>query len=538
VKRKTGKCLLKLFAGVWVVLFVIWASVILWLGPNHVKGRLFDKLSTFWDGPIEIERIGFGFFGPITANSITLKDKTGRSCMKAEGMTLLFHQWPSRDPQLTGIALDRLDLRVHLENGGADFPFKKTTSSAAGQQGTSDPLETFTVNNLAVHLSNAKTDSIILDELPFSMHRNQTGYTLSVKQRSVSDSDHFGLSGHINSENDQIHLSLGFAKHISKKTSSAILSLLDLSLLHAFEGSLSADLVLTGTLAEFGDLQPAGMVRLTDGSIFKDQTVWAEELNTSVQINRSYVQVEKWTADSFGGQIEGSLEAEIKHNQLAQYHGQIKGDQLQASAVMGALTDTKTSSAGILAFDYTFAAEEGNLQQMKGQGRVTLDEVDYEMMRLAQKIIRTVSGNGSQAPKKSDALAIFETDGSIITFQKARLANDWVAMEVLPGGTLDIQTSRIDGHVIVALVKQIRDGLQRIPVVNLFAQFSDQMTSLRVQGYYSDMSNLKISKEPLRDVAKGTLDFFKGVATTGSDFIKTMGGRPSTLPKDRPTPSE
>jgi hypothetical protein len=292
-------------------------------------------------------------------------------------------------------------------------------------------------------------------------------------------------------------------------------------------------MTLTGTLADVGNIQPAGTVILTDCSVIKDQTVWAEKLNTSVQINGSHVQAEKWTADSFGGQIEGRLDASIKENKLAQFQGHIAGKDIQTSRVMEALTDTEKPSEGILAFDYTFTADQGNLQQMNGQGEIFLEQVDYEMMPVVQKIIRTVSLNGSKAQKKSNAVGVYETDGPIVTFQKARLANDWVAIEALRGGTLDLQTGRIDGHVIVAFVKQISDGLHGIPIVNLFVRFTDHLTCLRVKGYYSDVSNLKITKEPMRDVAKGTLDFFLGVAETGGDFIKTMAGRPRVLSKDR-----
>ena len=161
---------------------------------------------------------------------------------------------------------------------------------------------------------------------------------------------------------------------------------------------------------------------------------------------------------------------------------------------------------------------------MKGQGSISLEQVDYEMMPVVQKIIRTVSLNGSKTHTKPNAIGTFEIAESTATFQQARLANDWVAIEALPGGTFDLQTGQIDGYVIVAPIKHISEGLHSIPVVNLFVRFTDQLTCLRVRGNRSDVSNIKITKEPLWDVAKGTLDFFQGVADRGGDFIKTMAG--------------
>jgi hypothetical protein len=533
VKRKNGQSLLKFFAGVCVVLFVIWACVVFGLGPRHVKSRLINDISTFWDGPVTVDGIDFGLFHPITAKRVILENKTGTPCLEAKGVTLLFKEWPSRDPQLTGIALGGLDVRIQFEEGAVDLPFKKTTASSSGPQASSDPLGSFTVDDLAVYVTNAKGASVVLDDLSFSAVSQQRGYDLSLKQRSASDSDNFSLSGDINSDDSQVNLSLGLTKDVKKSLATGILSLLELPLPVEFEGSLSADMTLTGTLADVGNIQPAGTVILTDCSVIKDQTVWVEKINTSVQIKGSDVHIEKLTADSFGGQIEGRLEASIKEKKLAQFQGHITGKDIQNSGVMQALTDTEKPSEGSLAFDYTFTAEEGNLHQMKGQGTISLEQVDYEMIPIVQKIIRTVSRHSSKAQKKSNAIASFEIERSTATFQQARLANDWVAIDALPGGTLDLETGRVDGYVIVAPIKQISEGLHAIPVVNLFAHFTDQLTCLRVQGIRSDVSNIKITKEPVRDVAKGTLDFFKGVARTGGDFIKGMADSPGVLSKGK-----
>ena len=529
MKRKNGKSLLNFFAGVCVFLFVIWASVIFWLGPRHVKSRLIDDISTFWDGAVRVDGVDFGFFHPITAKRVILKNKTGKPCLEAKGVTLLFKEWPSRDPLLTGIALSRLDVRIQFEEGSADFPFKKTTASTSGQQESSVPLDSFTVDDLAVDVTNAKGASVVLDDLSFSAINQQTGYALSLKQRSASDSDNFSLSGDIDSDDSQINLSLGLTKDVKKSLATGILSLLDLPLPVEFEGSLSADMTLTGTLADVSKIHPAGTVILKDCSVIKNQAVWAEKINTTVQVNGSHVQVEKWTADSFGGQIEGIFDAEIKQKKLTQFHGQIKGNHIQISGVTKALTNTDKSSDGIMAFDYAFTADEGNLQQMNGQGAFSLEQVDYQLLTITQQIVRTVSRSGSKTHETSNVIGTFETAGPIVTFQKARLANDWVAIETLPGGTLDLETGRIDASVIIAPIKQISEGLHAVPVVNLFARFTDHLTCVRVQGNRSDASGIKITKEPLRDVAKGTLDFFRGAASTGGDFIKGMADSPGAL---------
>jgi hypothetical protein len=108
---------------------------------------------------------------------------------------------------------------------------------------------------------------VVLDDLAFSAVSQQTGYDLSLKQRSSSDSDNFSLSGDMNSNDSQVNLSLGLTKDVKKSLATGVLSLLELPLPVEFEGSLSADMTLTGTLADVGNIQPAGTVILTDCSV-------------------------------------------------------------------------------------------------------------------------------------------------------------------------------------------------------------------------------------------------------------------------------
>jgi hypothetical protein len=341
------KYLLGFICGVPIVLLLIWASVTFWFGPRYVEAGLTEDLSVFWDGKIIVDGIDFRLFHPITVDSIILENKTGKPCIQAKKVTLLFKKWPSSDPQLTGLKLDHLDLTLGVKKGNLDVPFRQTVLSPSGHEESSVPLDSFTVENLAIHLSNEKTVSMILDDLSFSAVHMPTGYELSLKQKFSNDSDNFLFSGSMIAKGSMPEFYLVLTKHISRHIAADILSLLDIPCPFEYEGNLSADIHFKGETADFGDIQPQGTIMLNDGSCVNDQKVWAEKLNAVVQLNGSYLQVEKWTADSFGGQVEGNLDAEMRQKNVTQLHGQITGKNIQASSVMGTSTVAKKTNTGI-----------------------------------------------------------------------------------------------------------------------------------------------------------------------------------------------
>ena len=124
-----AKFLLGFIGSILIFLLIIWTSVFFWLGPHYVQTRITDDIAAFWEGQVVIDGIDFRLFDPIRVSSIVLENKMGKACVRAEEVTLLFKRWPSRDPQLNGIKLDRLDLSIQFQGGVADLPLRKTALS-------------------------------------------------------------------------------------------------------------------------------------------------------------------------------------------------------------------------------------------------------------------------------------------------------------------------------------------------------------------------------------------------------------------------
>jgi len=111
--------------------------------------------------------------------------------------------------------------------------------------------------------------------------------------------------------------------------------------------------------------------------------------------------------------------------------------------------------------------------------------------------------------------ASFTMKGLVATVVGARLANPVAAIDVEPGGQVNIATHHLDLHAIAVPIKQIQDLSGAIPLVNQVARLKDRLTRVRIRGDWGAPPANLISKQPLNDIAEGTVGFFRGVASTG-----------------------
>lgn len=157
---------------------------------------------------------------------------------------------------------------------------------------------------------------------------------------------------------------------------------------------------------------------------------------------------------------------------------------------------------------------------VQGEIRATLDNVDTLVVPLVPDLMAQL-GQAALQPLRSDTqgfsqgAGVFSLAGGVLTFQSARLANPISALEFEPGGTINLRNKQLDFHVVGVALTALRDVLVKIPLVNLMVNFKDKIVRVRVKGPWDADSSTLISKEPVGDLAKGTTDFFKGVAESG-----------------------
>ncbi len=216
------------------------------------------------------------------------------------------------------------------------------------------------------------------------------------------------------------------------------------------------------------------------------------------------------------------------------------------------LLDVKSVSAGEL---FRAIAPKSKMEKGLVNGRVVIsatgislagfhlnslavaENVDFEVSPLFFSMFRMMGIKPQSAQGTSDLAIAFNIDYPVVTINRARLANRASAMDVEPGGTINLETEQIDFYVVGASLNNIRIALLA-PGRNL----AKRLTRLRVKGHWSDPPDKMVSKAPMTDLAKGTLGFFTDCLKVGGDFgkgiLRFFGPPPSQAePEDEPTTS-
>lgn len=102
------------------VLVLVAASAVAgkyWIIPASARQRFRDTILHYWDGTLEIDRMEGGYFSPIRATGLTLRDHEGRLWVRADSVTLSYTPLPSLSDQLSFSSIEGLELTLHIDSG-------------------------------------------------------------------------------------------------------------------------------------------------------------------------------------------------------------------------------------------------------------------------------------------------------------------------------------------------------------------------------------------------------------------------------------
>ena len=128
---------------------------------------------------------------------------------------------------------------------------------------------------------------------------------------------------------------------------------------------------------------------------------------------------------------------------------------------------------------------------------------------------------------RADVKAEFSIDGPVVKLKSGRLSSPMIAVEAMEGGTMNMENGRIDLYVIALSLRQVGKMLSLLPGGGLVNSFTDKLMRLHVMGDWNNRDSIRVTKEPLKDIAVGTTDFFKqavrGGGNIGGSLLKGVG---------------
>ncbi len=117
-----------------------------WVIPHSARESFIETIGHYWDGPVEIDTVEGGYFDPIRATGLTLRDRAGRVWARARSVTLNYTPLPSISDQLHLADIDGLELVLHTDNGSCRPPVRNVPDFLRWLEAQFS-IETFTVRD-------------------------------------------------------------------------------------------------------------------------------------------------------------------------------------------------------------------------------------------------------------------------------------------------------------------------------------------------------------------------------------------------------
>ncbi|HUS74255.1 MAG TPA: AsmA-like C-terminal domain-containing protein [Sedimentisphaerales bacterium] len=494
---------------------------LLLLVPSIVRQELIRGLSRFCDGPIEVDGVDINYYGPIYIDEIKLFDRTGREWLDAKGTTISLTNWPSRRPVVTHIEVDGLNLEIMATGTKPALPLKGPSARSTALNNKFD-LQRLIIKEAAITVADANGLKEVYDNLTLSATKKENFYNVLLNRIEPETSELLVVKGKINSQTFEANLSVQMKHTVQKLEMAFLFAALNIPKLSA-EGKLMADLTLTGCLKEPTGLKPAGIISFDGWKVLMNDNIIAANLATEARVKDRRFDFDNLTATVCNGDFTGSFYIEAKQSQPIEFGGQILAQKMSFLELTSALArQTKKATKGTVTLNCNFTAKGGDLKNLGGEGRILLDDADISVIPIIPLVFRTIGLAQLDPMKMSDVECTFSMSGPAVTIKSAHVANRFAAIKAEAGGTINLQTEKIDMYVVAVPLKQIDAVFQRVPVVNIFANLKDKLTRLHIRGSWSDPPKKLIAKEPIKDIKDSTVGFLKDVVTNSGQISQEM----------------
>ncbi|MHC4187431.1 MAG: hypothetical protein ACYSRQ_04480, partial [Planctomycetota bacterium] len=168
--------------------------------------------------------------------------------------------------------------------------------------------------------------------------------------------------------------------------------------------------------------------------------------------------------------------------------------------------------------EFVFSSKRAEPNSLNGHGYIELNDSDLYSTPLTSHIFTSIGLKDQQLTRMADGVCVFSINGSVITINEAKATSDYGAIVVEPGGTIDLEKNWVDVYVIAVPVRAFRELLNKIPFMSIITNPTDKLTRFRVEGSLSEPPSKLVKKQPFRDIAAGTVSFFKEVINAGGEL--------------------
>jgi len=296
IKKVWLKLLCLAVAGLIVAILAAATAVKFWLGPAIVREHLMQAISGLWNGHVAIGDIHFDYSGPVRVSMVVLSDSSRHRWLTMRETKLTLTNWHKLKPTLTEIEAETLGLNLHFVDGKCALPLRPADKRLASLKRTRMDLQRLVIQRASVTLVQKENSNLAYDDFTLTVIRKQNSREISISQPSAGGSEVFAIQGTINPTTLEANLSLQIKREVKKAEAAVFSALLSMPESYQAEGSLTAEVFISGCLKEPTNLQLKGSVKLDNWVIAEKDNLIADKLSAEVELDGPHLQVRHLTA--------------------------------------------------------------------------------------------------------------------------------------------------------------------------------------------------------------------------------------------------
>ena len=394
-----------------------------WIVPAVLRWQLDRRLPEYWDGRAELDRVRFAYFGPTVIEGLRLLDRSGRTWVRAERISVRPGDWPGLHPKLRGLEIRGLSFQAHVDDGNCILPLRKLPGDLVDYVDLHDVridgrMEVIEAGRLA--------DRVSLSALV--VRRRDGGYEVKL---DVSDPP------------------------------------------------LAATAVVT-RVEQF-------------------------------EMTGSRAAVRGLLADLAGGRLNVSVAAEMREAGRLHVHGRLTARDVELSRVRLPLSGMTTGRVrGVVTID----ADGPDVRTLRGPGTAFIEALDLRNIPAAAGVFRRAGLATPSALAAADVDAAWSLRGWDVVLDRTRVRLRAGAVDIEPGGTVNVRSGKMDLHAAVLLLESLRDVARRVPLLGVLTGLTDRLSRFRVRGDWGDPNGVVVTPAPAA-IGEQTVRSLLGAAGSG-----------------------
>lgn len=469
---------LKIAVRVLLVLLVLAVATVIaaksWIIPGIIRDKVSNALAEHWGGEVEIEDVEFSFSGSAVLRNVKLLDYDGREWLHADNVAITLANWASDAPMLTDANIDGLDIFAHYVKGGCAPPLTESQKPADDEPKNID-LQSLTITNASfTKVDDGKWQPS--EAFSLTLARAGDRYNLSYRQPGRK----IAIDGEI--------------------------------VPNSFKNFALKNFTIS---TEHGEL-----IRKLSANII-----------TTKKDDQKVIEASKIYGITAGrGFLQGKAKLYLKPGEKPNLIGRLALGDAHLPALQKALLGKAEISSGTITIQAAFKCPGMQLENLDGIIAIFVDDIDSHNHGLTKGTREFIGIQTDDTGELADIEAVFDIKGlKLILKQGCHYTSSLFAVEGEPGGTINLMTKEIDVYIVAAQISQLRNVFSAIPIKlpllpnGILTNLLKKMFRLHLLGKWDDPAEKLIRKEPISDLAKGTVEFLKtsveGGGQLGGDVL-------------------